>query len=104
MNRAEGPLTACASGIRRDLVSPATATLCRAKRQSGSRSASVLITVGDWQAGVEPVVVVTPAGRGGHAEQRASYAIDGGYAGLVMFAVVEAGLAGGIRATAGMSR
>lgn len=40
---------------------------------------------------MEPVAGVTAAGRAG---QRGRYGIDGGYAGLAVFAVIEAGLAG----------
>jgi arsenite methyltransferase len=43
---------------------------------------------------VEPVTGVTPAGCGGRTGQRGSYGIDGGYAGLAVFGVIEAGLAG----------
>ena len=51
-------------------------------------------TVSGWQTGgVEPVDGVTAAGRGG---QRARYGIDGGYAGLAVFGVIEAGLAGAV--------
>ena len=39
---------------------------------------------------------VLAAGRDGRAGQRGSYGIDGGYTGLVMFAVIEAGLAGAV--------
>ena len=53
------------------------------------------ITVGGWQTGgVEPVAGVSAVGRGGRVGQRGSYGIDGGYAGLAVFAVIEAGLAG----------
>ncbi|WP_300607694.1 class I SAM-dependent methyltransferase [Trebonia sp.] len=43
---------------------------------------------------MEPVAGVTTAGRGGRAGQRARYGIDGGYAGLAVFGLIEAGLAG----------
>jgi arsenite methyltransferase len=50
---------------------------------------------GCWQTGgVEPVAEVVAAGRGGRAGQRGRYGIDGGFAGLAVFGVVEAGLAG----------
>ncbi len=53
------------------------------------------ITVSDWQTGgVEPVAGGTAAGHGGRAGQRGRYGIDGGYAGLAVFGVMEAGLAG----------
>jgi arsenite methyltransferase len=43
---------------------------------------------------VEPVAGVPAAGRGGRAGQRGRYGIDGGYAGVAVFGVIEAGLAG----------
>ncbi len=47
---------------------------------------------GCWQTGgVEPVAEVSAAGRAG---QRGRYGIDGGFAGLAVFGVLEAGLAG----------
>jgi arsenite methyltransferase len=45
---------------------------------------------------VEPVAGVTAAGRGHRAGQRGRYGIDGGYAGLAVFGVMEAGLAGAV--------
>ncbi len=48
-----------------------------------------------WQSGgVEPVAEVPAAERGGRAGQRGRYGIDGGFAGLAVFGVMEAGLAG----------
>ena len=41
--------------------------------------------------GVEPVAEVTAAGRGDRVGQRGRYGIDGGYAGLAVFGVIEAG-------------
>jgi hypothetical protein len=50
---------------------------------------------GCWQAGgVEPAAEVATAGRGGRVGQRGRYGIDGGFAGLAVFGVIEAGLAG----------
>jgi hypothetical protein len=50
---------------------------------------------GCWQTGgVEPVAEVPAAGRGGRPGQLGRYGIDGGFAGLAVFGVVEAGLAG----------
>ena len=43
---------------------------------------------------MEPVAGVTAAGRGGRACRRGSYGIDGGYAGVAVFGLIEAGLAG----------
>ncbi len=43
---------------------------------------------------MEPVAGATAAGRGGRAGQRGRYGIDGGYAGLAVFGLAEAGLAG----------
>lgn len=43
---------------------------------------------------MEPVAGVTAASRGGRGPQRGRYGIDGGCAGLAVFAVIEAGLAG----------
>ena len=43
---------------------------------------------------MEPVAEVPAAERGGRAGQRGRYGIDGGFAGLAVFGVVEAGLAG----------
>ena len=43
---------------------------------------------------MEPVAEVPAAGRGGRAGQRGRYGIDGGFAGLAVFGVAEAGLAG----------
>ncbi len=43
---------------------------------------------------MEPVAAVTAAGRGGRARQRGRYGIDGGYAGLAVFGLIEVGLAG----------
>jgi hypothetical protein len=40
---------------------------------------------------VEPVARVTAAGRGGRADQRGRYGIDGGYAGVAVFGLIEAG-------------
>jgi arsenite methyltransferase len=49
----------------------------------------------DWQTGrVEPLAGVTAAGHGGRPGRRGSYGIDGGYAGLTAFGLIEAGLAG----------
>ena len=79
--------------------SPAHPTHLQAapNRRSGTRSASAPITVSDWQTvGVEPVAGVTAAGRGGRADQRGRYGIDGGYAGLALFGAMEAGLAGAV--------
>lgn len=60
----------------------------------GTRSVGVPIAVSDWQAGgTGPVVVVPDAGRGGCAGQRCSCGIDGGYAGLAVFSVLEEALA-----------
>ena len=42
---------------------------------------------------MEPVAEVPAAGRGGRVGQRGRYGIDGGFAGLAVFGVVEAGLA-----------
>jgi SAM-dependent methyltransferase len=42
---------------------------------------------------MEPLAEVPAAGRGGRAGQRGRYGIDGGFAGLTVFAVIEAGLA-----------
>jgi SAM-dependent methyltransferase len=48
-----------------------------------------------WQTGdVEPVAEVWAGERGGHVGQRGRYGIDGGFAGLAVFGVIEAGLAG----------
>ena len=56
-----------------------------------SDPASVPVTVSDRQTGgMEPVAGVAAAGRNG---QRGRYGIDGGYAGLAVFGVMEAGLA-----------
>jgi arsenite methyltransferase len=53
------------------------------------------VPVSDWQTGgVEPVAGVTAAGHVGRAGQRGRYGIDGGYAGLAVFGLIEAGLAG----------
>jgi len=50
-----------------------------------------------WQTdGVEPVEGVSAAGRGDRVGERGSYGIDGGFAGLAVFAVIEAGLAGAV--------
>jgi len=50
---------------------------------------------GCWQTGgVEPVAEVPAAEHGGRAGQRGRYGIDGGFAGLAVFGVIEAGLAG----------
>ena len=43
---------------------------------------------------MEPVAEVPAAGRGGRVGQRGRYGIDGGFAGLAAFGVIEAGLAG----------
>ena len=43
---------------------------------------------------MEPSAEVLAAGRGGRAGPRGRYGIDGGFAGLAVFGVVEAGLAG----------
>ena len=40
---------------------------------------------------MEPVAEVTAAGRGDRVGQRGRYGIDGGYAGLAVFGVIEAG-------------
>jgi hypothetical protein len=40
---------------------------------------------------VEPAAVVASAGRGGRVGQRGRYGIDGGFAGLAVFGVIEAG-------------
>ena len=48
-----------------------------------------------WQTGgVDPVAEVPAGERGSRAGQRGSYGIDGGFAGLAVFGVMEAGLAG----------
>jgi hypothetical protein len=66
-------------------------------RRQETRPASAPITVGDWQTvGVEPVARVTAAGRGGRSGQRGRYGIDGGYAGVAVFGLIEAGLAGAV--------
>ncbi len=50
--------------------------------------------VSGWQTGgVEPVAGISAAGRG-HCGARGKYGIDGGYAGLAVFGLIEAGLAG----------
>ncbi len=50
---------------------------------------------GCWQTGgVEPVAEVPAGERGGRAGQRGRYGIDGGFAGMAVFGVIEAGLAG----------
>lgn len=55
----------------------------------------VPVTVGDWQtSGVEPVAGNSAAGRGARAGQRGSYGLDGGFAGLTVLSVTEAGLVG----------
>ena len=41
---------------------------------------------------MEPVAEVTAAGRSGRVGQRGRYGIDGGFTGLAVFAVIEAGL------------
>jgi hypothetical protein len=43
---------------------------------------------------LEPVAEVSAAERGGRVRQRGRYGIDGGFAGLAVFGVIEAGLAG----------
>ena len=45
-------------------------------------------------AQVEPVAEVSAAGRGGRAGPQGRYGIDGGFAALAVFGVIEAGLAG----------
>jgi hypothetical protein len=40
---------------------------------------------------MEPVAEVTAAGRRDRVGQRGRYGIDGGYAGLALFGVIEAG-------------
>ncbi len=45
---------------------------------------------------MKPVAGVTAAGRGGRAGQRGRYGVDGGYAGLAVFGLMEAGLAGAV--------
>jgi arsenite methyltransferase len=48
-----------------------------------------------WQtAGMEPVAQVPAGERGGQAGPRARYGMDGGFAALTVFCVIEAGLAG----------
>jgi hypothetical protein len=42
---------------------------------------------------VEPVAEVSAAELGGRARQRGRYGIDGGFAGLAVFGVIESGLA-----------
>jgi len=50
---------------------------------------------GGWQTGgVEPVAEVWAGERGGRAGPRGRYGIDGGFTGLAVFVVIEAGLAG----------
>jgi len=50
---------------------------------------------GGWQTGnVEPVAEVPAAESGRRAGQRGRYGIDGGFAGLAAFGVIEAGLTG----------
>jgi hypothetical protein len=46
---------------------------------------------------VEPAAEVATAGRGGRVGQRGRYGIDGGFAGLAVFGVIEAGLACTVR-------
>ena len=49
---------------------------------------------GCWQTGgVEPSAEVPAGERGGRAGRRGRYGIDGGFAGLAVFGVIEAGLA-----------
>ena len=43
---------------------------------------------------MEPVAEVPAGERGGRVRQRGKYGIDGGFAGLAVFGVIEAGLAG----------
>ena len=74
-----------------------TLTRCTAHSRQGTRPASAPVTVGDWQTvGVEPVAGVTAAGRGARAGQRGSYGIDGGYAGVAVFGLTGAALAGAV--------
>jgi arsenite methyltransferase len=54
-----------------------------------------LAAYGCWQTGgVEPVAEVPAAEHGGRAGQRGRYGIDGGFAGLAVFGLIEIGLAG----------
>ena len=85
-----------AAGLRSRDAKPA-GPQARQYSATGTRPASAPITVGDWQTvGGEPVARVTAAGRGGRSGQRGRYGIDGGYAGVAVFGLIEAGLAGAV--------
>jgi hypothetical protein len=53
---------------------------------------------------VEPAAGVTAVGRGGRAGERARCGIDGGFAGLAVFGVLEAGLASAVAWAVGHRR